>query len=366
VKQLIEHIDSKQWTDEYIEKAVGQHRRAIFCHAADPAVRRSAASAGVVSAILIHLLDTGEIDGALVVSDWMDGDAFQCGYRIAHTREEILAARGSKYMPVYFNRDAAPQIERYSGRLAAVLLPCDAQALARLRTSQSEIDEKIAFVITLFCGHNSERALTDAVIDRFRPPGACLRNFRHREGHWRGTLRIGYDTGDDVVAPFSEFSTYQNLFFFAQKKCHACFDHFGFYCDLATGDIWSQKMKRDPVKKNAVLIRSALADRLVSTMIEQGVLNAEDVDVREVCDGQSRALPFHYNLTARSRVGALFGMRLKDTTRSEVRWNDILAAFLVMLNERVTRNAFGRRLVLSLPKPLLKAYLVFLKGLESL
>ena len=88
--------------------------------------------------------------------------------------------------------------------------------------------------------------------------------------------------------------------------------------------------------------------------------------IEDVCNGQSRALPFHYNVSARSRVGRLFGMRLKDVTRVDAKWNQIAVAFLVMLNERITRGKTGQRLVLATPKPILKAYLLLLKGLESL
>lgn len=367
MKRLIERIDSKPWPPDFISKAVGQYRRTAFCYAADPALRRSAASGGVVTALLVNLLETKQIDGALVVASWVSHGRLECGFKIAHTRDEILAAQGSKYMPVYFNRDAAPLIRSFSGRLAAVLLPCDALALAKMRAAEPEVDAKIAFVVTLFCGHNSERTLTDAIIDRFRPSKkAVLREFQHRFGHWRGKLRIAYDEGEDIVRPFSEFSVYQNLFFFAQKKCHACFDHFGFHSDLAAGDIWSQKMKHDPIKKNAVVIRSERGLQAIEGLLAQGHLCVEEVTIEAVCNGQSRALPFHYNISARSRVGALFGMRLRETTKSSVKWNEVAAAFLVMVNERITRTSIGRRIVLLIPRPILRGYLVFLKGLETL
>lgn len=363
---LIERIDSKTWSPEFLDKAVGQFQRTVFCYATAPELRRNAASGGVATAVLIHLLETGQVDGALIVASWIEDGRYRCGFRIVSSREELIAAQGSKYMPVYFNRDAAPLIREFRGRLATVLLPCDAQSLVRLRACEPETDRKIVFTIALFCGHNSERELTDAVINRFRPSGAALTHFQHRLGHWRGNMRIGYDMGQEVIKPFSEFSVYQNLFFFAQKKCHACFDHFGFHCDLSIGDIWSQKMKRDPIKKNAIVARSQQGADAITRLQVLDALQMEEVSIDDICNGQSRALPFHYNISARSRVGALFGMRLRDTTQSKAKWNEIAAAFLVMLNERVTRHRTGRAIVLRMPRPLLRIYLILLKGLESL
>lgn len=124
-------------------------------------------------------------------------------------------------------------------------------------------------------------------------------------------------------------------------------------------------MKSDPIKKNAIVARSRQAVDIIAQLASLGALQVEDVKIDDVCNGQSRALPFHYNISARSRVGALFGMRLKDTTHSKVKWNDTATAFLVMFNERITRNRAGRALILRIPRPLLRAYLIFLKGLES-
>lgn len=362
---FIERIDSRIWSPEFLDKAVGQFQRTAFCYATAPELRLNAASGGVATATLIHLLETKQVDGALIVASWIEDGQYHCGFRIVSSREQVISAQGSKYMPVYFNRDAAPLIREFMGRLAVVLLPCDALSLARLRASEPEVDRKIAFVMTLFCGHNSERELTDAIINRFCPSDAALTHFQHRFGHWRGNMRIRYNLDQETIRPFSEFSVYQNLFFFAQKKCHACFDHFGFHCDLSIGDIWSRKMKSDPIKKNAIVARSRQAVDIIAQLASLGALQVEDVKIDDVCNGQSRALPFHYNISARSRVGALFGMRLKDTTHSKVKWNDTATAFLVMFNERITRNRAGRALILRIPRPLLRAYLIFLKGLES-
>jgi coenzyme F420-reducing hydrogenase beta subunit len=349
-----------------LQQAVGHQIGSYFGHAADPELRASAASGGTVSAILIHLLETDQIDGALVVASWIEKDRVHCSFRIARTRGEVLAAQGSKYMPVYFRRDAMPLIRDFTGRLAVVLLPCDAQALERECSASPDLRDRIVLIIALACGHNSERELTDAIVARFKPRNTRLTSFQHRFGHWRGNLRIKVEHGCEIVKPFEEFSVYQNLFFFSQKKCHACFDHFGYHCDISAGDIWSQKMRNDPIKKNAVIVRTPRAATLLECMAEQGLLKLDRVAIEEICNGQSRALPFHYNVSARSRVGRVFGMRLRDTTKQTARWNEIVAAFLIMTNERITRRAFGRRLVLWTPRPLLKAYLMFIKALETL
>jgi hypothetical protein len=193
-----------------------------------------------------------------------------------------------------------------------------------------------------------------------------LEEFRHRFGHWRGKYRIKFAGRPAIERKFAEFSDYQNLFFFAQRKCHACYDHTGFYGDVAAGDVWSQQLKHDAVKYSAVITRTEQSRLLLTEMMSSGLLAGRTATIREVCDGQSRSLPFHYNVSARSRVSRIFGTRLKDLTDTRVKWNDVVVAFLIMLNERLTRNPLGQRIVLLVPRPVLKAYLIFLKGLESI
>jgi coenzyme F420-reducing hydrogenase beta subunit len=178
-------------------------------------------------------------------------------------------------------------------------------------------------------------------------------------------LRATFEGGENVETPFSRFSDYRNLYFFAQRKCHQCCDHFGFHSDLSAGDVWSPRMKELPVKHTAIITRSEFGQRLVEEATNDGILSTMEATAEEVCDGQARTLPFHYNTTARARVGRLFGLKIKDTVREKVRWNDYLVAFLAILNQRFSSTNWGRRLIMLTPRPLLKLYLYFFKALES-
>ena len=180
----------------------------------------------------------------------MINGSVQPEFFIARIEEEISQAQGSKYIATLFSFKAIPMIREFQGRLAVVCLPCDALILRRTRSAEPEVDAKISLVITLFCGHNSEKELTDLVIKKLNKENKPISSFRYRFGHWRGNLKLDYADGQSDIKPFSNFSDYQNLFFFAQKKCLLCRDQTGFDSDIAIGDIWSMKMKKNPIKHN--------------------------------------------------------------------------------------------------------------------
>ncbi len=365
LKQLEQQIATRDWSQEEIDRYVGDFRSTWFSYAADEKIRNGAASGGSVTALCCHLLESGEVDGILAVRAIVrDGLPFP-EFFIATTREELLSARGSKYSAVYFVRSGLPLIREFDGRLAVVLLPCDAKSLVGARRRDTDLDAKIKIVISLVCGHNSEPELTQLVVDKLRGDHGPLTSYVWREGHWRGQLRATFADGATVTRPFATFSDYQNLYCFAQRKCHHCSDHFGNFSDLSAGDVWSPRMKAEPIKHTALIVRSDAGSRLVRSAIDRGVLVAKREPVGEICDGQARTLPFHYNTTARARVGRLFRLGIKDKVRAPVRWNDYLVALMAIVNQQFTATRVGRRLVRYVPRPLLRGYLYLFKALES-
>lgn len=366
VRRMKDALWTKNWSAEQVQNYVGAHQRCYFTYATDAALRANGASGGSISALLVYLLEQGQIDGALVLGARVDGDNVRAEFYIARNRAEIMAAQGSKYSAVFFAATALPQIKAFEGRLAVVALPCDAKILHQYRLKHPEIDAKIQLVITLTCGHNSEPELTQFVIRKLsRDDHGPLRDYRYREGHWRGNLKARFDNGTEVVKPFSYFSDYQNLYFFAQQKCHHCFDHFGYYSDISAGDIWSPRMKVNPIKHTALITRTDRGQALVEAALREGVLGGQEEPITEVMDGQARTMPFHYNVTARARLGKIAGVKIKARTEEKVRLVDYAIAALALLNERVSRSKAGQAIIMRLPRPFLKAYLFLFKLLES-
>jgi coenzyme F420-reducing hydrogenase beta subunit len=364
--KLKNKIWTKSWSDEQLGEYLGAYQKCYFTYAAAPEVREHAASGGSVSGLLIHLLETHQIDGALVCRTVVTGGVVRPEFFIACSAEEILSAQGSKYSAVYFTNHALPLIKAFEGRLAVVALPCDAKILSHVREKTPELDAKIVCVIALFCGHNSEPTLIDATVKKLSDGHGNLVDYVYRTGRWRGNLIARFEDGAEVVKPFSYFSDYRNVYFFAQPKCHHCFDHFGYFCDISAGDIWSPRMEKLPIKHTALITRTPAGQAVVEAALAAGALVGQEESVEEVANGQARTLPFHYNVTARARVGKLFRLNIKDRTETKVRFVDYVIAFIAVLDERVSRTRVGKKLIFMLPRPVLKFYLRFFKALESI
>ena len=356
----------RNWPAHLVDKYVGAYQLVLFSHAADESLRQRSASGGSVSALLLHLLDTQAVDGVLVVDTVVTAGRARPTFAIAQTRDAVLKAQGSKYAAVNFSAEALPLLRDFPGRVAVVALPCDSYALHRARKLDHELDQKVKLVITLLCGHNSEPGLTDMVTERIGRDHGQLVDLQWRSGHWRGNMTARYADGVRIDVPFQRFSMYRNLYFFAQPKCHHCFDHYGYYGDISAGDIWSLKARQESIKQTGLVIRTDAGHRAIEAALTAQVLFARPESIHEILAGQSRTMPFHYNVTARARLSRLFGFRINDRVHEHVRFVDYPVAFICLLNERVSRTAWGRRLIKAMPAPVIRAYVYLFKALELL
>ena len=366
IDQTITRLLKKDWSPEIMQKYIGDYQECFLTYASDNNFRENAASGGSVTALLSYLFTSGQIHGALVCRSIVNNDGkLRAEFFIARSIQELKSSQGSKYMAVNFASQALPLIRSFQGNLAIVALPCDVSILQHAQEADHLIAEKIILIISLFCGHNSEPVLTDYIINKLRPNNQSLVSYRYRIGHWRGSLQAVFSQDKKVKKPFSYFSDYQNLYFFSQKKCHHCSDHTGYHADISAGDIWSLAMKHEPIKHTALIARTSFASKIVKEAFEENVLIGKRVGLEEVCEGQTRTLPFHYNVSARAKVSYWLGEKIKDTVNEKVRFSDYIVAWMCLANERISRTTVGQKIIFAIPRPILKTYLYLMKLLES-
>jgi len=363
---VLDRFLKKRWSPADIDRYVGTWREAWLTHATDGAIRERAASGGTTSAVLIEGLRQGLFEGAVVCEAVVEDGKVRPRFRIATDPAGILAARGSKYVESRFLPSVLPLLRAFQGRVAVVGLPCDIAALRQRCGADLALAAKVVLTIALVCGHNSRTPLIDAVTKRLeKRAGQPLRAYRFRIGHWRGHLEAEFADGSLLRRPTKMFNDYQNMFFFCERKCLSCHDHYGYAADLTMGDIWLFRLKDDPIKHTAVITRTEAGQALFEAATRAGAVAASALDIRDIMDGQARIGPAHYNVTARARAGRWLGLRIPDRVQAEVTWHDQLNALWTLANVRLSESAWGRRLIFALPRPVIRGLLYLKKGLES-
>ncbi len=366
--KIIDTLTKKNWSENDELEMMGATLSTHLAYASDKEVRKEAASGGATSALLIHALESNVIDGAIVCNSFIDNGKVRARFEIARSRADILAARGSKYVETKFLREVLPLLRNNDGKYAVCGLPCDISNLKRWEKKEPELKSKVALRVSFLCGHNSRKELIDGVTRKLQQEQGAekkLTQFKFRTGHWRGDLEARYDDNTTVKKRFSYFSDYRNLSFFCEKKCVACIDHFGFHADISFGDVWLYSLKNNPLKHGCVVIRSNRGQQLFDQAIGSNALKSEQVERRLILDGQSRIAPTHYDITARSKAAKLLGANIPDKLKLKTSAIKVISSFIGLFNMKISEGKFSSYIFLT-PRPLIRGYLYFKKGLETL
>ncbi len=202
----------------------------------DPMIE-GAQDGGFVSALLISLLEAGEIDGALVAREseterWK-GEAF-----LARTPEEVRECAGS-----FYNQTLALGHVDFKGydlppnpRIAVVGTPCEIEGIkamqARPWTWGSSQVEAITLTIALLCtkSFNYEKLMLEEIRDK---RGVDLDNVG-RVDVMRGKMIVQDLDGETIFKePIRDFHGA------ALKGCDECADFIGHAADISVGSVGS-------------------------------------------------------------------------------------------------------------------------------
>ncbi len=211
----------------------------------NPEVRAKSTSGGFVSALLMSLLEQGEIDGALVIA--ADPETkFKGIPKIARTKEEIFAATKSKYAIVPTNA-ALKEIREVPGRYAIVGLPCQIHGYHKAKELDKRIKERVVLSIGLLCHAAIEHDPLKILFDNLGDEKKEVERFIYRVEKHPGSSYAVMDDGRYVPVLFPRAKGYQptaiemmNILYrlYTPARCMTCYDSMVEFADIAVGDPW--------------------------------------------------------------------------------------------------------------------------------
>ncbi len=365
--KTIDNILKKKFTSDEVVATLGHCQQAYMSYALDADIRSKAASGGSVTALLIYLLEQNEITGAIVCRSKRVDGKIRAYFEIAKTRDDILKARGSKYIATNFLKEVCDLIKSSSDTLAIVGLPCDISHLKRWLENNPEQNKKVLWTIGLLCGQNSKTDYVDAITeDLEKRHQQKIKSFTFREDHWRGNSIAEFENGQSVRVTYSKYEDYRNLYFFTEDKCHSCTDHFAYKSDISAGDLWLFRLKKSKIKHTGLITRHARASKLIEECHLRGALHAEKIPIEMMMEAQQRTGPYHYRISARSQAGRRLGFKIIDNIHQTVKWHHWLNAYISLFSARWSSDPVRKKQVFKIPRPLIKLMLYFKKALESL
>lgn len=282
-------------------KMLGNAQALYVGYAADPLVRRNAASGGMISAALIYLLDTKKIDGAMVLGT-SETEPWRSEPKIVCTPEEVLKAAQSKYTIAPLNTILS-QLKEADGRFAYVGLPCEVHAIRKLQMRDFPWMPKIAYVIGSFCGNTLHFS---SVISFLRSHG--LRDYRkvvslkYRAGEWPGAMEAVLKDGR--VFRLEKFYANYLIPFHIMSRCLLCADLANEFADISGGDAWAPVYEERGKGYSLIVCRTERGAELIHSMSREGVLEIQEI-------GEADAVAMHSHGYDLKKRGAFIRMDFK-------------------------------------------------------
>ena len=258
-----EYLSNRFLGDGIDNWRIGRYLSTHVGHTIQEKLRWEAASGGIVTALLIAALKSGEIDGALVTR--MDPDSpLEPQTILATTEEQIYDARGSKYCPVAANLGLR-DILNSDGKFAVVGLPCHIQGLRKAQTKNHRLREKVALTISIFCGLNMSPLGTSMTFHRYGIAEEDVKDIRYRGAGWPGGMQVELNDGKTFT---KGYRTYFDTHFISYEmhRCNLCTDSFGELADISCGDAWLPEFTgSDDQGTSVVVVRSHRGKEFLSS-----------------------------------------------------------------------------------------------------
>jgi coenzyme F420 hydrogenase subunit beta len=251
------------------EPPMGRVLDTFVARAIDPVVHQRATDGGVVTALLLHLFDKGQIDGAIVTKE---SGLFQRKPWVASSREEIMASAGfhfdsshglALFSELYSTYSPSFVKVGYMGakrmdRVAFVGSPCQVSALRRIQALGMEPSNAVSVVFGLFCTGNF--MFGDKERRRLEEIGGF---------QWADVVKINVKEEFMVHLRSKEIRRIptEQLAFMKRHACRFCSDYSAEYADFSFGGLgspegWTTVITRTPLGRAVMTdaIGSAVED----------------------------------------------------------------------------------------------------------
>lgn len=279
----------------------GPVRAVRTAHALDPALRHEASSGGALSAILVHLLESGAVSFVLHTAADPENPL---GNRtvVSRTAAEVFAAAGSRYAPSapLAGIEAVLAWAESTGEAGAFVgKPCDVAALRAMAARDGRVSRVFPHVLSFFCAGVPGLAGAQAVAGKlgFRPGEVA--GFRYRGRGWPG--RAVAEGADGRTASMSYAESWGGILSkHVQHRCKICPDGVGSFADLVCGDAWESDAAGYPLFDEApgeslVVARTARGLALLESAQAAGAIAARAFSVEAIT-------PIQPGQTKRKRV----------------------------------------------------------------
>jgi len=328
---------------------LGNFENVRIGYARENTIRRQGASGGVLTSVLIYLLESGKVDGVFVAEQGVP-TPLQARFKLATSREEVIDAAQSIYIPVSM-LDALKLIKKDKA-YAMVCLPDQSAALRSMQVLGDVRALQIKYIVGPYVGTSLQPGALKTFLRANKvKKGDAVTSLRWRAGDWPGHLEVKTESGR-VITSKKVYYNYLIPFFVTQSSLQSM-DFANEFSDLSVGDAWSPKYEAEGGGHSVIVTRSQEMEEIVHHMCKTGLLTVSIVDPMQASDMHGHMLDFkkrgaYLRNKWRKKIGLKapdFGYRPESISLSRVLVEMVICSIFVL-----SRNPVSRALLELIPE----------------
>jgi len=250
--QIDEHLFGRARRPEELD---GISKDIILARASDDMVHKMGQDGGLVSAMLIWCLEKGYIDAALV--SYLEGDkgTWKAIPGVAKTKDEVLAAAGSRYTYSANTMAYAEAVAGGAEKIALVGMGCQSSSPPAMTVRKAgKVARRFALNIGLLCS----KTFDDAIFPELFEAKYGLKKEDMVKMNIKGVFQIWMKNGDYHEINLKECHAW------TREGCKTCPDFAAEHADISTGGIGAFN------DWTLTIVRTDLGREIIVKMLEDG------------------------------------------------------------------------------------------------
>lgn len=261
----------------------GEYISALCAYSTDPHIRECASSGGVVSSLLVWILETKKVD--VVLETGVDFyEPLKNRYYLCKTKSEVLHCAGSRYAPAAPLEDILDIVSN-NKKIAFVGKPCDVRAIRKLMAVNDTVRDRVKFVFSFLCAGTPSLNATISLAKKMGADSESIKSVSYRGNGWPGYATVVDQNGEHTMG--YEESWGGVLGRNKQQFCRLCADGCGEEADISCGDCWYLDENGKPSfeegkGRNIVFVRTDSGKQLFEEALKEKIVNVESYNVEKL------------------------------------------------------------------------------------
>ncbi len=239
-------------------------------YAADEEIRFKGSSGGVLTALGVHCMENEGMSGVLHIGP-SHSDPTRSQTRLSTSREELLAAAGSRYAPASVCNGLG-LVEAADSPCLVIGKPSEIAALRKVERVKASLAKKVGLTASFFCAESPSTKGTHELISKMGGKPEAVGSLRYRGYGWPGHFAPTLKGASEPIGKIPYADSWAFLQAYRPWSVHIWPDGTGELADISCGDPWYENPDGENPGFSLVVARTERGKRVIENAIKAGVV----------------------------------------------------------------------------------------------